>query len=245
MNRAEELYEAYCCAVGGVAHDGNQLPSWIAFSADPAKAKQVAGWEAVAAASMSDGYHTFDELYEHRHALFLMLMRSYPTLSWISMTHNDGTYLDGWFIAGINAPTGDITYHLPERLWAAARETGALTVECAPRWDGHTAAAVVDRLMAWAKIAGRGDVASKLAGALQDCVAVFECDLRGLSLIQPELKQAKEALALLGDERVADPRDIEIRRLRDEVHELGLQNTALDRSLCAVLKERGKQGGAS
>lgn len=30
----------------------------------------------------SDGYHTFAELYEHRHALFLCLMASAPSLSW-------------------------------------------------------------------------------------------------------------------------------------------------------------------
>lgn len=144
--RAGELYAAYCAAVGGVAHDGKPLPDWATFSTDPGKAKQAAGWEAVAAASQSDGYHTFDELYEHRHALFLALMAAYHALSWISTKHHDGSALDGWFIAGIKLPTGDVSYHLPSRLWSEACATGAAVLKTGMWWDGHTAEQVVDRL---------------------------------------------------------------------------------------------------
>lgn len=45
---AQLLYETYRAAVGGVAHDGNPLPTWVDFRADPAKAKQADAWEAVA-----------------------------------------------------------------------------------------------------------------------------------------------------------------------------------------------------
>lgn len=41
------LYEEYCDTVGGVAYNGDKLPSWNEFKADPAKSKQVAGWIAV------------------------------------------------------------------------------------------------------------------------------------------------------------------------------------------------------
>ena len=97
---------------------------------------------------ISDGYHTLDELYEHRHSLFLALMSSYPHRSWFSDRHDDGTFFEGWFIAGINLPrgAGTITYHLPERLYAAAKLTGADELTEAPEWDGHTAADVVERL---------------------------------------------------------------------------------------------------
>ena len=44
---AEEAYETYCQAVGGVAHNGLPLPGWEEFSADPAKTKQSNGWLAV------------------------------------------------------------------------------------------------------------------------------------------------------------------------------------------------------
>lgn len=41
---AEELYNAYCTAVGGVAFNGDPLPDWATFSADPNKEKQSNAW---------------------------------------------------------------------------------------------------------------------------------------------------------------------------------------------------------
>lgn len=41
---AEELYTAYCAAVGGVAFNGDPLPDWATFAADPAKEKQSNAW---------------------------------------------------------------------------------------------------------------------------------------------------------------------------------------------------------
>ncbi len=45
---AEELYTAYCEAVGGVAFNGDPLPKWKEFSEDPAKTKQYIAWLAAA-----------------------------------------------------------------------------------------------------------------------------------------------------------------------------------------------------
>ncbi len=45
---AGELYETYCTAVGGVAFNGDALPNWIAFRADPSKKKQSDAWVAAA-----------------------------------------------------------------------------------------------------------------------------------------------------------------------------------------------------
>ena len=58
---------------------------------------------------VSDGYHTFKELYDHRIALFVALITAlmqqeyHPAnkTCWKSKKHSDGTMLDGWFIAGI------------------------------------------------------------------------------------------------------------------------------------------------
>lgn len=47
----------------------------------------------------SDGYHTIEELYEHRHALFMALTCAMPWRSWKSRRHHDGPSYDGWFIA--------------------------------------------------------------------------------------------------------------------------------------------------
>lgn len=43
-----QLYDEYCAAVGGFAFNGDRLPSWSAFRADPSKLKQSDAWIAVA-----------------------------------------------------------------------------------------------------------------------------------------------------------------------------------------------------
>ena len=45
---AGELYSAYCEAVGGVAFNGDPLPDWPEFAADPNKEKQSNAWVAAA-----------------------------------------------------------------------------------------------------------------------------------------------------------------------------------------------------
>lgn len=97
--------------------------------------------------SVSDGYHTFNELYEHRCRLFIALAASHPELSWKARTHEDGSKFDGWFVAGMNLPTGPITYHLPDRMWDDMRDVPSLLK--APEWDGHTAQDVLERLEKW------------------------------------------------------------------------------------------------
>lgn len=98
---------------------------------------------------ISDGYHTFDELYEHRIVNFIALCRIIEGGGlfdvWRSTTHSDGSVWDGWFILGINHEPGkQITYHLPVSKW---EETAfASTLDCAPEFDGHTSADVLERI---------------------------------------------------------------------------------------------------
>ncbi len=109
---------------------------------------------------VSDGYHTFDELYEHRVTLFIAFCKLYeghvaPAVfataagrtrdAWRSKLHSDGTSYEGWFILGINKEEGkQITYHLPMSRW---EETDfAETLEKAPEFDGHTSADVLERI---------------------------------------------------------------------------------------------------
>ena len=47
------LYTRYCEAVGGKAFNGDPLPSWAEFRADPAKQKQALAW--IAAAEAANG----------------------------------------------------------------------------------------------------------------------------------------------------------------------------------------------
>jgi hypothetical protein len=45
---AGRLYNAYCAGVGGKAFNGDPLPTWIEFRADPSKRKQSDAWMLVA-----------------------------------------------------------------------------------------------------------------------------------------------------------------------------------------------------
>lgn len=94
---------------------------------------------------LSDGYHTFNELYAHRVRLFSTLMRAHPDKSWWSFKHHDGSSWDGWIIAGIDTPAGTATYHLPvSEIDFFSEEIPQL--EKGKEWDGHTAEDVLERL---------------------------------------------------------------------------------------------------
>lgn len=96
---------------------------------------------------ISDGYHTFDELYEHRIALFLALCSCNHESAWKSRFHSDGSSYDGWFVLGLNHEPGhQITYHLPNDKWDSA--WFAKTMDHAPEFDGHSPSDVVARLYA-------------------------------------------------------------------------------------------------
>jgi len=92
----------------------------------------------------SDGYHTFKELYDHRHWLFINLAHRLRNDAWKSNYHDDGTKFTGMFIAGITTKNGlQITYHLPQKLWPKLH---VKKLDKAPKWDGHTSQDVVERL---------------------------------------------------------------------------------------------------
>lgn len=102
---------------------------------------------------VSDGYHTFDELYDHRIELYIALCRKLSqdvgsTLRkeiWRSKLHADGSSFEGWFILGILKEKGEqISYHLPLIKWDEV--SFAETLETAPEWDGHSSAEVLVRL---------------------------------------------------------------------------------------------------
>ena len=104
------------------------------FDLSPFEYKEVKG----------DAYHTMDELYNHRHALFLNLCAA-ANVGWCSLLHDDGTMYDGYFIAGAELPTGQITYHLPMTHWETARQF-LKELNRAPAWDGANSFDVLERL---------------------------------------------------------------------------------------------------
>lgn len=96
---------------------------------------------------VSDGYHTFDELYDHRSALYMAFLKCRATDSWMSKRHCDNSVWDGWFIAGTTLPTGDITYHLNIKYWNCLKNAGILVLDNAPKWDRHTSNDVYERII--------------------------------------------------------------------------------------------------
>lgn len=119
------------------------------------------------AKDISDGYHTFGELYEFRFWLTIGLLkkicwrvdaRAYianetndkPTpikIVWRSKLHSDGTMFDGMFVLGHDKEPGkQITFHYHLDKWDDC--DFAETLEKAPEWDGHTPADVLERLKA-------------------------------------------------------------------------------------------------
>lgn len=104
--------------------------------------------------STSDGYHTFDELYEHRHTLWIALCRTLyfaycdhamPSPFWRTSFHSDGSAYEGWFLLGMYTEPGkQITYHLPQSQWNQC--SFAAILERAPEFDGHTSADVLERI---------------------------------------------------------------------------------------------------
>lgn len=105
----------------------------------------------VRANSVSDGYHTMDELYDHRRALTTALLNvisnecggsSDPTFK--SKLHSDGTMFDGYFICGFKYQDNMISYHYNLKYWNDFRIP---ILDRAPEYDFHTSKDVIERLL--------------------------------------------------------------------------------------------------
>lgn len=104
------------------------------------------------AGKISDGYHTFNELYHHRAMLFAALcMTSFSSHAWKSLLHHDPNepMYDGMFIVGVNTPNGQATYHYDiDPYWNLFKVT---ELERAPEFDGHTPEEAIQRIYNFAK----------------------------------------------------------------------------------------------
>lgn len=95
---------------------------------------------------ISDGYHTFNELYRYRmlyNAAFFNLLPK--QLVHKSKRHHDGEecFGGGWFIVMANLPTGQISNHYELKDWDLFQIPEK---EVADEWDGHTPQEAADRL---------------------------------------------------------------------------------------------------
>jgi hypothetical protein len=89
---------------------------------------------------LSDGYHTFDELYDHRCLLFLNLCLATPERArW-------KPDFEGWFCMYLETVAGQISYHLPNEMIVHVEKS--IKRDDNYKWDGHTSENVRFRLAA-------------------------------------------------------------------------------------------------
>lgn len=97
----------------------------------------------------SDGYHTFDELYDFRRAFNAVLFNEWASQNKYSVhkseRHSDGEqcFGGGWFIVVATLPTGDISNHYEMKYWDMFK---CEIREKSKEFDGHQASDVIVRL---------------------------------------------------------------------------------------------------
>lgn len=86
---------------------------------------------------LSDGFHTFRQLYYQRMMLFATIVRQNKDKAWKSLRHEDGElcFGGGWFIVGVDTPEGSYTYHYEDSYFGFF---DCEELERGKHWDGHT-----------------------------------------------------------------------------------------------------------
>lgn len=86
---------------------------------------------------LSDGYHTFRQLYYQRMMLFAAIVKQNKDKAWKSLRHEDGElcFGGGWFIVGVDTPEGSYTYHYEDNYFSLF---DCEELACGKHWDGHT-----------------------------------------------------------------------------------------------------------
>ena len=150
---------------GGVYVVGDLAVAELTAIADRMDALASATEPTRATGDTSDGYHTFQQLYDQRSALLAALCNSiviainlagvdescYPNFVFKSRRLHGGEAVDGYFLVGINcvsdtdSPAKWATWHCEDKWWDA---NVAPELELAPEWDGHTARDALERLVA-------------------------------------------------------------------------------------------------
>lgn len=100
---------------------------------------------------VSDGYHTFGELYNYRMLYNAGMANALEDRSLYkvikSWRHSDGELCfgkDNYFVVVIDLPTGQVSNHYKGEYWNLF---AVPEVERAPEWDGHTPQDAAQRLL--------------------------------------------------------------------------------------------------
>lgn len=113
----------------------NDSPEQVSYSREDA-ADCIRYMDAADVEKMSDGYHTFADLYEQRLILSAALAKNNPN-AWKSKRHEDGSvpFGGGWFIMGFDTDEGCYTYHYELKDWDLFQ---CKELDKGKPWDGHT-----------------------------------------------------------------------------------------------------------
>ena len=86
---------------------------------------------------VSDGFHTFRQLYYQRMMLFAAIVKQNKGKAWKSLRHEDGElcFGGGWFIVGVDTPEGSYTYHYEDNYFSLF---DCEELDRSKHWDGHT-----------------------------------------------------------------------------------------------------------
>jgi hypothetical protein len=97
---------------------------------------------------VSDGYHTFEELYAYRMlynaAFFNLLAKDYRVIKSTRHSTGEECFGGGWFIVMAYLPTGQISNHYEMKDWGLFNIPA---VDYADVWDGHTPKEAAERIV--------------------------------------------------------------------------------------------------
>lgn len=86
---------------------------------------------------LSDGFHTFNDLYYQRLILFAIIVNTHKDKSWKTLRHENGDkcFGGGWFLVTIDTPNGQYGYHYEEKYWDLF---DCKVLDKAKHFDGYT-----------------------------------------------------------------------------------------------------------
>ncbi len=88
---------------------------------------------------VSDGYHTIDELYQHRELLFINLCLMQPRkCCWKHDLSSE------WFLLYLESGLGQISYHIEGKYLYLIKD--CINEDADHKWDGHESSDVLERL---------------------------------------------------------------------------------------------------
>jgi len=117
--------------------------------------------------SVSDGYHSFKELYEFRLLYNAMLFNEWGSFNvplydvHRSWRHYDGQFCfgGGWFIVCAELPTGQISNHYEKQYWDYFHKV-PFAQSAKNKFDGHTSAESSRRMEEFLKRKIQGNIVS-------------------------------------------------------------------------------------